>query len=191
MMQRHYCRNIITGILSFVIAPAMLAAASPAGHAEKSNASTNTYEYANVASHYLNQMHTQAMRLRASAEQLEAQNRENLDWRTETYLMNHMASRVRKIGRMMYSLQNIREEASPRQQRTIARIAPQVGVLASTTNGALHYLTNHHDRLWTENWHGYGHELYKTSNHLARTLRNSTEFARLTMPSTSTMKSTR
>jgi hypothetical protein len=188
-MQRNFWRKFIECSLSVIIAPVILAAAAPAGTAATSSANSNSYEYANEATHFLNQMRTDAIQLRESAENLEAQNRDNLDWRSDAYLVNRMSNRIGQMDRIMFSLRNIHDETNPWQQRTITRIAPQVAVLTNTMNGTLNYLTHHHDRLWTTDWQGYAHDLYSSANHLTRTLRNSEELARLNAPAASSMKS--
>jgi hypothetical protein len=188
-MQGHFWRKLIYSGLSIIIAPVILAAATPAGNAAPSSANSNSYEYTNEAAHFLNQMRADALHLRENAENLEAQNREELDWRSDAYLVNRMSNRIGQMDRIMYSLQNIRKESDPWQQRTITRIAPQVAVISSTMNGTLNYLNSNHNRLWTTDWQGYAHDLYNSANHLTRTLRTSKEYARMNALADSNMKS--
>lgn len=188
-MQGNFWRRFIYCGLSVIIAPVILAAATPAGNAVASSGNSNSYEYANEATHFLNQMRADALHLRENAENLEAYNREELDWRSDAYLVNRMSNRIGQMDRIMYSLQNIGKESDPWQQRTITRIAPQMATITSTIDGTLSYLNGNHDRLWTTDWQAYAHDLYHSANHLTRTLRTNREYASMNAPAVSSTKS--
>jgi hypothetical protein len=177
-------------IFSVLLGPAVLLAYTQAPcQCGKPTPESYKWNFPAEASHLLNQVKQDSLKIQNSADQLEAYDREpmTIDWRAEATLLDNTIPQVRALDRMQCRLRIIKRMTTPDQQATIQRIVPQIMVLTTATNRAVHFLNHNHEYLWAPRYVAYATEIRNSANLINTDLQVPGEFMAMrgTNPQTS------
>lgn len=118
----------------FAISPTAKAADTPVGDSEE-------------VSRLLSDVKAEAHELERDAEDLNMFMRSSLTWESHTTKLNQIREHVNKAGRLLTELNEVRNEASPWQQKAIDEIYPLLKELADNTQATINHLSDNKDRI--------------------------------------------
>lgn len=138
---------LVAGYL--LVSPARVLAQTPAPDSEEAN-------------QLLSEAKVEAHELEFDAEHMEKFPRSNLNRETHALKLNELREHVNNCGRTLAKLQDVRETASPWQQKAIDEITPLLKELAANTRAAIEHFndTKHSLRVNTAKY-----EAYLVANH--------------------------
>jgi hypothetical protein len=161
------------------VAPAALPASPRASRAGVGSAQSSKGAFANSASNLLQQIQTEALRVKSDASQLQAYTREPFesDWQMDGDVLNRASVHVNAMGRLLHQLRVNQGAALPWQQQAIERIAPTVVNLADTTQDAIVTLNNSRGRIQFSNLEGLADDMYKDASLIGQVIANFEKYA--------------
>jgi hypothetical protein len=163
--------------LSFgvLVGSAMLFAGTPTtSNGSKPTAESYNSTYSKEASQVLNQVQVDAYKVRDSAAQLEAEDREpaEIGWRGEADLLNRLRYQVNQMDAHISRLRTIEHLTDSQQRATINRILPQMIVVSDETQAAIHFFDKNNDDLWAPRYDRDAVDLYDSANRVYNDLQH-------------------
>jgi hypothetical protein len=163
--------------LSFgvLVGSAMLFAGTPTtSNGSKPTAESYNSTYSKKASQILKQVQDDAYKVRDSAAQLEAEDREpaEIGWRGEANLLNRLRNQVNRMNAHISQLRALEPMIDSQQQATINRILPQMIVVRDETQSAIHFLSHNQFDLWAPRYDRDAVNLYDSANRVCNDLQH-------------------
>jgi hypothetical protein len=84
---------------------------------------------------------------------------------------------VNEMSTKLCRLESIRRVTDPWQQQAIDRVASTVNLLADNTQGAIEFMNNHRQELWSSTYKNYVNNLYTDANHLSNSVSDFIQYA--------------
>ena len=124
------------------------------------------------AASLLDQIRSEALRVKYNADQLQGLVREGnlISWRHDDYLLEDVRDQVNELNMLLYNLRVDQAEASPVQQEIIARIAPPALELVGATHDALVTLDSNKSHVSMSDLPSLADEIYQEASRVAQTL---------------------
>jgi len=120
------------------------------------------------ASELLSQLHQDALQVRDSAAEMEANNRQPflVDWRMNADTLEGMRAEINQMDQLVYRLHAVEETLPRNEQAEINEITPAMVELTDTAQLAINFVRNHEDRVWTPKYTAYADEMYSEANRI-------------------------
>jgi hypothetical protein len=135
----------------FLMTP--LFASSSNAEVKTDQAPTYNWAYSEEASGLLQEIRTLSARASEGADRLSVASRYNqLNWRSHSEHLSEIRSHINAMGDKFDRLQEIHGMIAPWQQKAVERVLPNAVALADHTEGAILYLNENQDRLWTPHY---------------------------------------
>ena len=125
-----------------------------------------------TASNLLNRMQVEAWKVNNEADKLSTFYRTDIGWYGDSSEISQMAARVRKMDSSLHQLRNMQNEVAAPQSKLISRVTPDVILLTDELNSSIHYLNHNQNRLWMSQWRDDVTEMFHTSAHLTKDMKN-------------------
>jgi hypothetical protein len=156
-------------VFSVLFGSAMVFAGTPATcQCGKPTPESYKWNFSKEASQILGQVQLDAYKVRDSAAELRADDREpaEISWQSEGNLLERLRDQVNAMDAHICRLRIIERVTDGEQQATINRILPQMVVVSDETQAAIRFLNHgddHHD-LFAPRYYDYGADLYASAN---------------------------
>lgn len=158
-------RKITYVIGAAVLSPALLCASALACGPSTTapTAESYTWNFRKEGSQLLSQINQQIQMVGTDASDLQVQDAQ-LDWRTHSNTLNRIKENVNKAGEELCRLEAIQNTLEPWQKEALARIVPNLEVVARNTQNAIEYLQDNRQDLYNPNYEEYLSTIYNRSN---------------------------
>ena len=158
-------KTLTYAIGAAILSPAMLFAASDGCgtcNAEPT-AESYTWNFTKEGSQLLNRINDQIRMVKDDAATLERQDVE-LNWKTHSITLDRMKTNVNKAGDELCRLQEIQHTLQPWQQEALARIAPEMKIVATNTQNAIEFLQDNRQDLYNPTYEEYISNVYERAD---------------------------
>ena len=95
---------------------------------------------------------------------------DSVSWVSDVNQLDQIRSAVNSMGQEICRLETIRRAVTPRQRRTIDRIARDITLLADNTQDAMAFGNSHRETLWVPAFQRYVNTMYTEARKLTRDL---------------------
>jgi hypothetical protein len=113
-----------------------------------------TWNFTREGSQLLQRINRDVQMVKEDAADLERQGAE-LDWKTHSIMLNRIKIRVNNVGEELCRLQTIQHTLEPWQQQALARIAPELDIVARNTQNAIEFLQDNRGNLFNPTYEEY------------------------------------
>jgi len=86
---------------------------------------------------------------------------------------------VNRMGQEISSLEAERESLAPWEQQAVDEVLPLLQATAANTEGAIEYVSENRNRLWTEAYRDYADRVWEDSAQIAKTLKDYLKYEKL------------
>ena len=158
---------------SLGVAPAMSLASAKASPPDTGTATFSPPGAPNNISDLLQEIHSQAVRVRYQADQLQMLVRNPLaNWQDDGLILENVRGHVNQMNKLVSYLRMHEAEASPLQRKIIAQVAAPSLELADNTQDAIVTLKNHEAAVYMSDLPGLADDMYKEAGRIDRTVGN-------------------
>ena len=120
---------------------------------------TYTWNFTKEGSQLLEQIDRNIQMVKDDAAALKRQDAE-LDWKTHSIVLTRIKDQVNKTGEELCRMEMIQHTLEPWQQQALARIAPELDVLAKNTQNAIEFLQDNRQSLFNPTYEEYLGNIY-------------------------------
>jgi hypothetical protein len=144
----------------------------------KPTAASYTWDFKAEASRILESIRLDAAKAHRQAALIKSYDPLSISWQSHAETLTAIKGAVNDMGRKLCRLEQIRRVVAPWQQQAIDRIAPQITLMANSTEDAINFLNANEGNFWEPAYVRYTDNIAQDSGRVSKSVTNFEEYAK-------------